>query len=215
MRLNITDLLTTLGFSNETLYWGKKLVLPLAQPGSFKSHSVVANWAEPRRVRIDVRAGLSGKQLTGKDLGQYPLQLQSETFFDFQVDTDGTDDKKGKSGTSSGGSGGGAGMRKKQSDHLSGFFAQAQNTDIPTHATLVKGVVMGMEIGKEALQSVFTLFCDQVRAAKVLTTDLLAAAGKTITRYTPPAFMSPRGDEQKTYTYDRTKNEVMFGVAPS
>ena len=216
MRLNIADLLSQLGFSNETLYWGKKLVHALPQPGSFKSQSVVANWVEPRRIRIDVRAGLSGKQLTGKDLAHYPLQLQSETFFDFHVETDRADDTDGKGGkTTSGSAGGGAGLRKKQNDQLSGFFSRAQNEQIPTHAKLVKGVVMGMEIGRDALDTVFTLFCDQVRAAKVMTTELLASAGKAVTRYTPPAFMNPRGDEQKTYKYDRAKNEVMFGVAPT
>ena len=75
MRFRITELLSSLGLDQETLYWGKKLVRPLPQPGSFKGQSVVANWVEPRRIRIEVRAGLSGKKLTGRDLAPYPLQL--------------------------------------------------------------------------------------------------------------------------------------------
>jgi hypothetical protein len=213
MRLKITDLLERLGLAAETLYWGKRLVKPLPQPGAFKSHSVVAHWVVPERIRIDLRAGLSGKTLTGKDLAQYPLPFQTETFFEFAVEDDDAKDKKDGKGKA--GSGGGAALRKKKDDLLTGFFAQAQDQSLPTHAQLARGVVMGMEIGKNALENVFDLFCQQLQAAKVLASDLLASAGKTITRYTPPPFMSPRGDEHKVYKYDRAKNETMFGVAPT
>jgi hypothetical protein len=212
MRQKIVDILALLNIT-EPLYWGKKVVHALPQPGAFKSHAVVANWVQPNLIRVDLRAGLSGKKLADKDLAHYPLQLQSETFFEFEVEGD-EDDSKGKSGKSTQ-SDGGASMRKKASTELSGFFQSAQNEHIPTHARLARGVVMGMQIGQGALDKVFTLFCDQVRAAKVLATDLLVAAGKAVTRYTPPAFMSPRGDENKVYKYDRTKNEPMFGMAPT
>lgn len=215
MRQNITTLLAQLGIT-EPLYWGKKVVHALPQPGAFKSHAVVANWIEPRRIRIDLRAGLSGKQLFGKDLAQYPLQLQSETFFDFQVESgEDEDEKEGSKGKGKAGSSSGGGLRKKRATELAGFFQSAQNEKIPTHARLTRGVVMGMEIGRDALDTVFSMFCKQVQSAKVLATDLLAAAGKAITRYTPPSFMSPRGDESKVYKYDRTKNEPMFGMVPT
>jgi hypothetical protein len=217
MRFNIADLLEKLGIT-EPLYWGKRAVRALPQPGAFKSHAVVANWQQPHLIRLDLRAGLSGKTLNTKDLAHYPLQFQTETFFEFQVDNadddgDQADDKKGSKGKA--GSGGGATYKKKPDDHLAGFFARAQDRTVPTHARLTRGVVMGMEIGASALGNVFDLFCEQVRATKVLVTDLLASAGKVITRYTPPAFIAARGDEDKVYRYNREKNEPMFGVAPT
>lgn len=211
MTVNINTLLTQIGFTDEAFYWGKRLVRALPQPGSFKSHSVIANWTRPDLIRIDLRAGISGKQLAGKDLAQYPLQLQSETFFELAVETDDeTDGKKGKSGSS-----GGRGMKRASEHDLSGMFSNALNEEIPAEAHLTRGVVMGMEIGRDALQSVFSMFCQQIQHAKVMATDLLAAAGKAITRFTPPPFMAPRGDETKVYTYDRARNEVMFGVVPT
>lgn len=218
MRIHIPELLKTCGFDG-TLYWGKRLVRALPQPGAFKSHSVVMNWQEPTHIRMELRAGLSGKTLQNKELANYPLHLQSETFFDFKVETTtdgGSEGEKSKSGSAKGSaSGGGRKMAKKKDDALSSFFSRADNEKIPSQARLTKGVVMGMEIGKDALESVFTLFCQQIAATRVLATDLLAAAGKAITRYTPPAFMAPRGDEDKVYKYNREKNEVMFGVVPT
>lgn len=214
--MKIQSLLSELGLAGETLYWGKRLVRSLPIPGAFKSHAVVINWNQPDLIRIDLRAGLTGKLLAGKDLAQYPLQLQSETFFELAVETD--DDKgdttKGKQGKS--GSSGGGGLSKKRQDRaLADHFASKHSEKIPTTAHLKRGVVMGMEIGQGALENVFNLFCQHVQHAKVLATDLLAAAGKAITRYTPPPFMAPRGDETKVYKYDRAKNEVMFGVVPT
>ena len=45
-----------------------------------------------------------------------------------------------------------------------------------------------------------------IEHAKVSTTDMLAQAGKFVTKYMPPSFMKPAGDEQATYKYDREKN---------
>lgn len=214
MRLQITHLLENLGIEGP-FYWGKRLVRGLAQPGHFKSHSVVANWVAPHLIRIDLRAGLSGKTLDKKDLAQYPLQLQTETFFEFT--TDDTKTETGEKDTGGKGRRGGGAARsfRRSTDKLAAPFGQAQNMAVATHATLARGVVMGMEIGKNALEGVFKQFCDQVKSAKVLASDLLAAAGKAVTRYTPPPFMSPRGDEQKVYKYNRAKNETMFGIVPT
>jgi hypothetical protein len=212
MRQNIQTILKKLGL-NEPFYWGKRVVRSLPQPGAFKSHAVVAHWVSPDLIRFDLRAGLSGKTLATKELGQYPLQFQTATFFEFRTDEkDDQDDQKGKSGKASGG---GGGLRKKLNDPLHGVFSQSRDTAVATHAVLTRGVVMGMEIGAKALPGVFDLFVKQIQSAKVLVTDLLASAGRAVTRYTPPAFMSPRGDETKVYKYDRAKNETMFGVAPT
>jgi hypothetical protein len=214
MRLTINELLANLGLDGP-FYWGKRLVRGFAQPGSFKSHSIVANWVDPHLIRVDLRAGLSGKTLDKKDLAQYPLQLQTETFFEFS--TDEAEGEKGEKDSGGKGRRGGGAARsfRRSSDKLSSPFEQAHSRAVAAHATLSRGVVMGMEIGKNALEGVFKQFCAQVAAAKVLASDLLAAAGKAVTRYTPPPFMSPRGDEQKVYKYNRAKNETMFGIVPT
>ena len=214
MRFNIIELLQTLGFEDNNLYWGKRIVKPLPQPGTYKNHSVVANWLKPEQLRLELRAGLSGKTLATRELANYPLQFQSDTFFELDVVTDDdSDDKKGQAGKTGKGGGGGRRLRTEDLDRLSGSFFSANAKEIPTTARLSRGVVMGMEIGRDALENVFGLFCQQVRALKVLATDLLASAGKAITRYTPPPFMEPRGNENKVYKYDREKNETMFGAS--
>lgn len=221
MRVHIAELLEKLGLEDTMLYWGKRLVRALPQPGQFKSHSVVTHWHSPDQIRIELRAGLSGKTMTAKDLAQYPLQFQSETFFDFDVNDTKQNNQTKKDGKASGdtkgskGGSGGKGLRRKLSDDgLSAAFAKTDEK-IPTHATLVRGVIMGMEIGKSALETVFDMFCKQVHGARVLASDLLAAAGKAITRYTPPPFMEPKGNEDKVYRYSREKNDPMFGMGPA
>lgn len=217
MRVTITELMQSLGLEG-TLYWGKRMVRSLIQPGQFKSHSVVAHWNEPGKIRLDLRAGASGKKLSPRELANYPLQLQSETFFELDVEngeTGDTDDGQRGRGSASGG---GASLRSRQRETqgLSDSFARLHADDnIPTTARLSRGVVMGMEVGRDALDQVFTLFCEQIQHARVLASDLLASAGKAVTRYTPPAFMAARGDEDKVYHYNRERNEPMFGAAPT
>jgi hypothetical protein len=211
--LHIIDLLKSIGI-NEQFYWGKRIVKSLPQPGSFKNHAVVANWIEREKIRLELRAGLSGKTLSAKELANYPLQFQSETFFELHVeDQSEKEDSKGKTGKGGKGSVSHA-FKRRDPDALRNSFWDARSEKIATCAKLSRGVVMGMEIGRDALERVFDQFCEQVRHARVLATDLLASAGKAITRFTPPPFMAPRGDEDKVYKYDREKNETMFGVAP-
>lgn len=224
MRLNISKWLKDLGVE-ETLYWGKRIVKALPQPGQFKNHSIVINWREPEKIRIDLRAGLSGKTMTARDLANYPLQLQSETFFELAVDTassakktGGDDEKDSSRGSGSGKSGGGHRPARRKDENragLSSFFDAAHSEEVPTHARLARGVVMGMEIATEALDKVFDQFCQQIHQTKIMVSDLLASAGKHITRYTPPPFLQPRGNEDAVYKYDRARNEVMFGTLPT
>lgn len=86
---------------------------------------------------------------------------------------------------------------------------------MPNAGKIVDMVVMGMKIAEEAYESVATKLQSQIKHAKVSTTELVAAAGKLVTKFTPPAFLKPKGDEQKVYKYNREKNEPMFtGMTP-
>ena len=46
----------------------------------------------------------------------------------------------------------------------------------------------------------------QIQHAKITATELLASAGELVTKYMPPSFMKPRGDETAKYKYDREKH---------
>lgn len=219
MQVNVAEFLKDTGVS-EPFYPGKRLVKQCHIPGDHKSHSVVYDWRDPAKIRVDVKAGLSGRDLDNKILRQYPVSLQSPTFVEIDVVNDNDEDEEESEGRASGsGSGGGKGMKKKKMSEMSGLmskaFADISEGRVPELGDVTKMVVMGMEIAREAFDSVMEIFVQQIEHAKIAPTDLLAKAGKFITRYTPPAFMQPKGDEDKTYKYDRMKNEDIGMRGPS
>jgi hypothetical protein len=218
MKINILELLRECGLT-EKLYPGKKVVRKMPQPGEFKSHCVAYDWRNPDIVRIEVKAGLSGQDMKAKDLARYPVHFQAPTFIDVDVHemvaeaAAHSDEEEGEAEGSAGGSGkggGGKGFRKKL--NLS-EFSNVSEGRIPGAGDIVRMVVMGKEIAKEAFGAVLETLKAQIQHAKIGPTDLLAKAGDFITKYTPPAFLSPRGDEDKVYKYDREKN-ADIGLAP-
>ncbi len=226
MRINIKDFIDQAGLT-EPFYPGKKLVKLCPQPGEYKSHCVVYDWRDPARIRIEIKAGLSGRDLPVNDLARYPVSFQAPTFFEIDVasgkmrsltaeeisdeDDDEESGSKGKSG--------GSGKRPAKKNVLSGSmlsFATAVEGAIPEKGKIVEMVVMGMKIAEEAYSNVLDKFYAQVGHAKIAASDLMAAAGKLVTKFTPPAFLKPRGDENVVYKYNREKNEVMFtGMIPT
>lgn len=69
----------------EPFYPGKKIVVPLRQAGEYKSHCIVYDWHDPDKIKIEVKAGLSGKNLAPKELAKYPVSLQVPTIIEFDV----------------------------------------------------------------------------------------------------------------------------------
>jgi hypothetical protein len=226
MKVNIQDFLRQAGL-DEAFYPGKRVVKQCLQPGEFRSHCVVYDWRNPDLIRIEIKAGLSGRDLSTEELLNYPLSFQAPTFFEIDVlkgtmakvekfsDAEDEEDSDGEKSKSSG-SGGKKPVMKKRDNSLSILsFASAVEGSIPSAGEIINMVVMGMKIGAEAYDKVSASFFKQVSHAKIVATDLMAAAGKLVTKYTPPAFLKPKGDEQKLYKYDRVKNEAMFtGMAP-
>ncbi|MCB9978307.1 MAG: hypothetical protein H6862_01710 [Rhodospirillales bacterium] len=217
MKIDIRKFLEAAGIT-DFFYPGKRLVRKCPQPGEYKSHSVVLDWVDPAKIRIDLKPGLMGYPLRRSDLKKYPVSLQSPTYVEIAVekeraDGDGKDGKGEESGSGSrSGKGGGGGRKLK----MSRAFADVMEGSFPAFGTVTEMVVMGMKIGAEAVEAVLESFAAQIKAAKVSSTDLLVKAGKAITRYMPPAFLAPKGDETAVYKYDREKNEPMFGgMAPS
>ncbi len=84
MQVNIEEFLETCGLE-ESLYPGKKVVKKLPQPGEYKSHCVVYDWRDPSKIRVEIKAGLSGRDLPPKELKRYPISFQSPTYIELEV----------------------------------------------------------------------------------------------------------------------------------
>lgn len=216
MKMNILSFLKDCGL-RDPLYPGKRLVHKLQQPGEFKSHCVVYNWQNPEVLRVEIKAGLSGRDMPPKELSKYPVSFQAPTFVEFAVDENQDNEEDGDEETGRGSaSGGGKGFKKRDGDighknlAVSAFIGVAEGK-LPEIGKIMQLVIMGKQIAAEAMGAVIESLAAQIHAAKIAPTDLLAKAGKFITKYTPPAALRPRGDEDKVYKYDREKNEPMFG----
>lgn len=227
MEVNIQNFIREAGLS-EPFYPGKRVIKACPQPGEYKSHCVVYDWHDPSHIRIEIKAGLSGKDLPAKELTRYPISFQAPTFIEINVKTgaiktisahardEDDEDDEDRGGKGKSGGGGKSPIKKKDGTALSlNSFIAAAEGKVAELGQVVQMVVMGMEIAKEAYSNVMDTFFTQVQHAKIQATDLVAAAGKMITKFTPPAFLKPTGDETKVYKYNREKNEPMFtGMTP-
>lgn len=83
-KVNIQELLAKAGL-NEPFYPGKRVVKKLPQQGQYKSHCVVYDWRDPKKIRIEVKAGLSGRDLPPKELSKYPISFQTPTYIEVAV----------------------------------------------------------------------------------------------------------------------------------
>ncbi len=224
MQINIQQFIQQAGLS-EPFYPGKRVVKAFPQPGEYKSHCVVYDWHDPSRIRIEIKAGLSGKDLATKELVKYPISFQAPTFIEIDVKTgaiktlrtsdededEGSDGRKGKSG------GGGKRPALNKDEQRSSLFSFSSAAEglVADAGKLVNMVVMGMQIAEEAYGKILDKFHSQIEHGKIAATDLMAAAGKLITKYTPASFLKPTGNEDKVYKYNREKNEPMFvGMNP-
>lgn len=228
MQINIQQFIQQAGLE-EPFYPGKRVIKACPQPGEYKSHCVVYDWHDPGRIRIEIKAGLSGKDLSVKELVRYPISFQAPTFIEIDVktgsiktiraenDDNREDDEDGDSGRGgkSGGGGKRPGLKREEGQSSMLSFSSAAEGLVPELGKVVEMVVLGMKIAEEAYGKVVDKFFSQVQHAKVVATDLMAAAGKLVTRYTPAASLQPTGKEDKVYKYNREKNEPMFaGMNP-
>ncbi|MDY0029365.1 MAG: hypothetical protein RBR86_05435 [Pseudobdellovibrionaceae bacterium] len=231
MHVNIKEFVEQSGL-NEPFYPGKRLVKPCPQPGEFRSHCVVYDWRDPAKIRVEIKAGLTGQDLAAKDLARYPVSFQAPSYIEIDVQTgdmktvtqklvanddDEEDDEDGDGRTGKSGGGGKRPSRKLEEDvsHSRLSFSSAVEGAMPQIGKVVDMVIMGMKIAEEAYDSVMSRMTKQISHAKISATELVAAAGKLVTKFTPPAFLKPHGDENKVYKYNREKNEPMFtGMLP-
>jgi hypothetical protein len=198
MQINLRKLLRACGIE-EMFYPGKRFVKPCRREGQFKSHAVVLDWRDPGRIRLDVKAGLLGRDLPHEELCRYPVSLQSPTYIAIDVRDE---DEEGEGEATGGGSGGGGGRKPMMAE----AFEEGVAGRIPEVGEIVEMVVMGTKLAADAFGKALGALTVQIARANVVASEVLAAATDFVTRYTPPAYMEPTGDEQAVYVYDANKN---------
>ncbi|MGH1455920.1 MAG: hypothetical protein ACRBDI_03985 [Alphaproteobacteria bacterium] len=210
MNVNLKQFLNDANFKDE-VYPGKRVVKPCQHSGEFKNHCVVIDWRDPETLKVDIRPGLSGKQLAPEIIKQYPVCFQMPTSVTIKVTNDNDEEEsdeeeKGKSGKSGGG--GKKPARKKLEDIelISARFEKSADGSIPSLGEIKEMVVMGLQIAKESFGNAFAELTKQIGHAKISVTDVLAKAADVVTRVTPPQYVTPKGDETAQYKYDREKN---------
>ena len=223
MQVNIQELVKKSGL-NEKIYPGKKLVKKYAQPGEFKSHCVAFDWRSDV-LRVELKAGMTGRDLDLKDLKNYPVSYQAPTFLELisndlvdskqkdEIEDEEEDETKGKSG-----GGGKKPATKKLEDSQISLSAFDKVTEglVPEMAVIEKFVVMGKELAQEAFAQAFENLKEQLHQTKVMAMDIMKNVDNIIKKATPGGGLEARGDESINYQYDTDRNAGLFGgMAPT
>lgn len=216
MRVNVHELIKDAGF-DDTVYPGKRIIKKYPQSGDHKSHCAVADWSNPDRFRLELRAGLTGQQLPLSELRQYPISFQAQTYVDIafndnhasQTDEDEESESKGK--------GGGGKQPKRRSLEESGLslsaFGKAMEGIVPSMGDIQKFVVMGKELARDAYETALNNLTHQLQQAKVLAIDILKGTSDIIKKATPGGGLEAKGDETIRYKYDAERTGPMFGAS--
>lgn len=217
MQVNVKQFLEQSGIT-EPFYPGKRIVHKCQQPGEFRSHCVVMDWRNPDKIKIEIKAGLSGRDLDISKLKYYPVSFQTPTYVDIEVINDNEEEEDEESKASGKGGGGGKQPKAKKLEDMkllaSEAFGSVMDAKAPELGKIVEMVVLGTKIAAEAYGQVMGQLAQSVNQAKVSATNLLASAGKMVTKVEPPAFMKPKGDETAKYSYNAEKN-ADIGYTPS
>lgn len=211
VQVNIQELVRETGL-DENIYPGKKLVKKYAQPGEFKSHCVVFDWRSDV-LRVELKAGLNGRDLDLSDLKNYPVSYQAPTFIELisdEVEAKDDEDEEGK-GKASGGGGKKPATRLEDSDLSLSAFEKVTEGLIPEMAEIQKFVVMGKELAQEAFVQAFENLKEQLHQTKVMAMDIMKNVGDTIKKVTPGGGLDAKGNESINYKYDAEKTAALFG----
>lgn len=207
MQVNVKQFLEESGIT-EAFYPGKRLVHKCQQPGEYKSHCVVLDWRNPDKIRIEVKAGLSGRDLEPSKLKYYPVSFQTPTYVDVEIVNDNEDEEE--EGKASGKGGGGGKKPARKLEDVAAFaseaFGKVVDAAAPEVGKIVEMVILGTQIAKEGYANAMGALASGMAHMKIGATDLLASAGKLVTKVEPPSFMKPKGDETAKYSYSAEKN---------
>ncbi|MGB0720405.1 MAG: hypothetical protein ACPGRX_08025, partial [Bdellovibrionales bacterium] len=153
---------------------------------------------------------LSGKDLEPDRLKYYPVSFQTPTYVDIEVVNDNEEDEDEESQASGKGGSGGKKPKPKKLDEMkmlaSEAFGSVMDKAAPELGKIVEMVVLGTQIASEAYAQVMGKLAHGMEHMKIAATDLLASAGKLVSKVEPPAFMKPKGDETVKYNYSQEKN---------
>lgn len=219
MQVNIQELVRETGL-DENIYPGKKLVKKYVQPGEFKSHCMVFDWRSDM-LRVELRAGLTGRDLDLSDLKNYPVSYQAPTYLELITDdafkskkhNDDNEEDEEEEGKGKSGSGGKKPSEKKleDSDLSLSAFDKVTEGEIPEMGKIEKFVVMGKEIAQEAFAQAFENLKEQLHQTKVMAMDIMKDVGDVIKKVTPSGGLEAKGDENINYKYDTEKTAALFG----
>lgn len=216
MQVNIQELVQETGL-NEQLYPGKKLVKKYVQPGEYKSHCVAFDWRSSDLLRIELKAGLTGRTMDLKDLKNYPISYQAPTYLELITSdkNDNIEDEEDETeGKSSGGSGGKKPAAKKLEESALSLnaFDKANEGEVPESGKIEKFVVMGKELAPEAFAQAFESFKEQLHQTKVMAMDIMKNVTDIIKKATPGGGLEAKGNESVKYKYDSEKTAGLFGA---
>lgn len=213
MQVSIEELVKKAGL-NEPLYPGKKLVKKYVQPGEYKSHSVVFDWRDSKLVKVELKAGISGKDMDLNDLKNYPVSFQAPTHLKVAIDDNSDEEEDEEGARGKGGSGGKKPSEKKLEDtELTALsaFDRVSEGEIPGLGEIKEFVVMGKELAQEAFATAYENLTAQLSQVKVMAMDLLKGVDDVIKKATPGGGLQAKGDEQINYAYDTEKTTALFG----
>lgn len=214
MQVNIQELVKETGL-DEKIYPGKKLVKKYAQPGEYKSHAIVFDWRS-QLLRVELKAGLTGRDLDLSDLKNYPVSYQAPTYLELcALEKEETEDEEEDGEGSKGKSGGGGkkpAIKKLEDSELSlSAFDKATADKVPELAKIEKFVVMGKELAKEAYAQAFDNLKQQLHQTKIMALDIMKNIGDVIKKVTPGGGLEAKGNETIKYKYDAEKTGALFG----
>jgi len=201
MIVDIKDLIRKAG-KEEQFYPGKRILKKYTVPGEFKSHCVVFDW-QTDIIKVELKAGISGRNLDVKDLKNYPVSYQAPTYLELVAEND--DELEG---------GGGKKPKTKRLEDSAlslSAFDKATDGSVCAKASIQKFVVMGRELAQEAFAQAFENFQEQLAQTKVMVMDIMKDVSGAIKKATPGGGLEAKGNENVSYKYDTEKTAGLFG----
>tara|TARA_B100000073_G_C23739955_1_gene573424 strand:- start:2248 stop:2865 length:618 start_codon:yes stop_codon:yes gene_type:complete len=201
MQVNVNELIEASDLK-EPLYQGKRVVKKYPVAGDHKSHCMVFDWRDQGLLHVELKAGLTGRDLEPKDLAQYPVSFQARTFVDIETANENEDEEEsGTSGRSGKGGGG-----KRPAKHA---FSKALDAEHAEHGKIKRMMIMGKEIAQEAFAVAYENLKEQLHQTKIAAMDMMKGVAN-IERATPGGGLDAKGNETINYKYNIEKNSTMF-----
>lgn len=212
MKIDVRELLETAGLKDESFYPGKRVVKKFIQHGEHKSHCVVLEWHDGT-IRVELKAGMTGRTLDPKELRHYPVSFQAPTYLDIEAENKDEDEEKDGKGKATGGGGKRPARHRAEDASLTSMaaFSKMADATVSTLGEIKKFVIMGKEIAREGYAQAFENLKAQLSQTKIMAMDLMKGVADIIHKATPGGGLAAKGDETIKYKYDAERTAPMFG----